>query len=342
MNHKLVFPFFLIFLIITVANTTPTAFSTPTTVISPTPQYAYGSIVESLTVNISIQDVTNLGSWQVRLSYNPHIINCTEVFIPNDNIFSGYTTTFGYTVDNLNGSLEAFNGIWSATGVSGSGKLCSITFQPLSPGISALSFLSGTYLRDPDNHPLPFERQDGTIQINDDGFNIHTFNVQNGGVNYNITIFSNSSIADFQFNYTDQKIAFHASGPTGTAGSCTVLIPTPLLNGTFAVLVSGSSVYYSISVGSSNQYLFFHYQHTTADPLEIQILTTITGDLNGDRKVDMKDVATAARAFGTAPGDARWDARADITGPDGYPDGKVDMRDIALVARCFGDEWNPS
>jgi len=38
---------------------------------------------------------------------------------------------------------------------------------------------------------------------------------------------------------------------------------------------------------------------------------------------------------------------ADITGPDGYPDGKVDMRDVYLVARRFGIKpghplWNPN
>jgi hypothetical protein len=340
-NYKLFSYLFSIFSIIIAANLTLEVSSAGNTSISPTPQYANGSAYQSLTVNISIQDVTNLSSWQVKLSFNPHIINCTAISIPTDNIFSGYTTTFGYNIDNKNGSLEAFNGIWSTDGVNGSGKLCSITFQALSPGISALSFLSDTYLMNPDNKKITFESYDGTIQINQQGFNLYTFNVTSGGTPYNITVFSNSTVTVFQFNSTNQKMTFNASGTAGTAGSCTVSIPRPLLNGTFAVLIDDTSVHHTVSISNSNQYLFFNYPHTT-EPLEIKVLTTIIGDLNGDRNVDMRDVAIVARAFGTILGDTRWDPRADINGPNGYPDGKVDMRDIALVAREFGNTWTTS
>jgi PKD repeat protein len=61
------------------------------------------------------------------------------------------------------------------------------------------------------------------------------------------------------------------------------------------------------------------------------------GDINGDGKVDMKDVALVAAAFGTVPGHPRWNPEADITGPIYLvPDGKVDMRDVSLVAKNFG------
>lgn len=56
-------------------------------------------------------------------------------------------------------------------------------------------------------------------------------------------------------------------------------------------------------------------------------------------KIDMKDVAVVARAFGTQQGDPNWNPMADITGPNGEPDGKVDMRDVSLVARHFGEEY---
>lgn len=63
----------------------------------------------------------------------------------------------------------------------------------------------------------------------------------------------------------------------------------------------------------------------------------IVGDINGDGKVDMKDIAIAAAAFGTRPGDPRWNPDADITGPIPLvPDGQVDMRDISLIAKNFG------
>ncbi|MEM2386107.1 MAG: dockerin type I domain-containing protein [Candidatus Bathyarchaeia archaeon] len=55
------------------------------------------------------------------------------------------------------------------------------------------------------------------------------------------------------------------------------------------------------------------------------------GDVNGDGRVDMKDIGIVSRAFGSYPGHPRWNPVADLNG-----DGKVDMRDISIVSRAFG------
>jgi len=57
----------------------------------------------------------------------------------------------------------------------------------------------------------------------------------------------------------------------------------------------------------------------------------ILGDINGDGKVDGRDITMAAWGFGTRPGDPRWNPDCDING-----DNKVDGRDITLIARNFG------
>ncbi len=54
-------------------------------------------------------------------------------------------------------------------------------------------------------------------------------------------------------------------------------------------------------------------------------------DITYDGKVDIKDVALAAKAFGTVPGDPRWEKEADINF-----DNKVDIKDIATIAKKFG------
>jgi hypothetical protein len=72
------------------------------------------------------------------------------------------------------------------------------------------------------------------------------------------------------------------------------------------------------------------------------VVVAIAGDLTGpdgwpDGKVDMRDIACVAKAFGTKLGYARWNPNADVTGPTpSVPDGKVDMRDISVVAKNFG------
>jgi len=62
---------------------------------------------------------------------------------------------------------------------------------------------------------------------------------------------------------------------------------------------------------------------------------TISEDVNLDLKVDGKDIALAALAFGTVPNGPRWNPNADIN-----QDGKIDGKDIALVAMKFG--WGGS
>lgn len=58
---------------------------------------------------------------------------------------------------------------------------------------------------------------------------------------------------------------------------------------------------------------------------------TIVGDVNGDGKVDMRDIGVIARAFGSNLNNPRYNPSADIDG-----DHRIDMRDMAKVARNFG------
>ncbi|MCJ7770287.1 hypothetical protein MUP37_01785, partial [Candidatus Bathyarchaeota archaeon] len=67
-------------------------------------------------------------------------------------------------------------------------------------------------------------------------------------------------------------------------------------------------------------------------PVTLVMQVNIMGDVNGDLKVDMKDVSYVARRFMCLPGDPLWDPTADINA-----DSKIDMKDISTVARHFGE-----
>lgn len=58
---------------------------------------------------------------------------------------------------------------------------------------------------------------------------------------------------------------------------------------------------------------------------------TMSFDLNRDGKCDMKDLATAAKAFGSVWSNFNWNPKADVN-----HDGKVDIRDLAIIAQRFG------
>jgi hypothetical protein len=50
-------------------------------------------------------------------------------------------------------------------------------------------------------------------------------------------------------------------------------------------------------------------------------------DLNGDNKVDVRDIVIVAKAFKTKPGDLNWNPKADLDG-----NGRIDINDINKVA----------
>lgn len=54
-------------------------------------------------------------------------------------------------------------------------------------------------------------------------------------------------------------------------------------------------------------------------------------DVNGDGKIDIKDIAAVAKAFGSSPGNPRWNPMVDFN-----QDGKIDMQDISVSAKRFG------
>ncbi|MCJ7425432.1 dockerin type I domain-containing protein [Candidatus Bathyarchaeota archaeon] len=57
----------------------------------------------------------------------------------------------------------------------------------------------------------------------------------------------------------------------------------------------------------------------------------LRGDVNHDGKVDVRDVARVAKAFGSYPGHASWNPHADIN-----EDLKIDVRDVAATCIRFG------
>lgn len=62
-----------------------------------------------------------------------------------------------------------------------------------------------------------------------------------------------------------------------------------------------------------------------------KVKVKITGDVNGDYIVDVKDVSLAGLAFGSYPEGSRWNIQADTN-----QDGEIDIFDISTIARNYG------
>jgi len=102
------------------------------------PSIAPGS---TIVINVSVTDVQYFYSWQVKILFNPAVLNCTNVEIPLDHIFAGRNyATVTPIVDNSRGYLKHTATLVGEQYVSGSGVLCKITFKVIGRGVSNINF----------------------------------------------------------------------------------------------------------------------------------------------------------------------------------------------------------
>jgi len=337
-SEKILFLWMITILAIT---TFPRVLSTET-VLSTMPQHATPFIGEFFTINLTVADVTNLNSWQITLAFNPTILNLTEVIIPPDNVFAGYNIFNPPPIINKTiGRVTKFVALEGTVGVNGSGILCTLRFLGKNLGVTTLKLLnlmqihmSGTYLMRSDYSLIPFEAKVGVVEVNAPDFHRNIFNVTQNSETLNVVVFTNSTVANFYFNESSKEISFNVIGPDDTTGFSIVTIPKRLLNETLIVIVdntairSFSSMLETLPENATHSFVFFGYSHSEK---MIKILLTITGDINGDKKVDIKDLAIVSVAFGSTPESPRWKPVADID-----HNNKVDIKDVALVSKSYG------
>jgi hypothetical protein len=149
------------------------AYSIESTTIGINPKDTFSLIGESFTIKVAITNVTNLNGWQITLSFNSSLINCTEVSVPTDDIFKGHETIGLGSNTAIPGLVTCWNALWViGDKVNGSGSLCQIKFKALSQGFSPINFINimrfqynGTFLLDPTSNLIPFSVVNGSAKI---------------------------------------------------------------------------------------------------------------------------------------------------------------------------------
>lgn len=92
---------------------------------------------------------------------------------------------------------------------------------------------------------------------------LRTFYVSLGQRVYCITIFSNSTIASFEFNILLRRISFNLTGPSGLFSFCNASIPKKLLMGPFEVFLDGSPITLMVSSNETHSFVYFNYTLST-------------------------------------------------------------------------------
>ena len=316
------------------------SYSVGNAVLSISPAQSSTNFPLPVTVNVTLTNVVNLNAWQIKIVFNPAVLAYSGIVIPSDDLLGpsgGWLNPPSVAYNNTAGYVTAFLALDGSAVVTGSGTLCQITFNVLQPGISGVSFSDvgirslGTYLFDGNLNQIAFSTLNGDVQVGTTGFQFYTFPCIRKTVTYNVTLFTNSTVSGFSYNETSDTMTFSLSGPSGTTGLCASSISISMMNATLAVLLDGSATYYSRSTDGLNRYVSFTYSQGNVG---VVMLTTLPTDVNGDRKINIVDVALVARAFGSTPGSPRWNPLADMNG-----DLKIDITDISLVAKTFGTKY---
>ena len=91
---------------------------------------------DMLTLNLNAEEITNLAGWQADITFDPKVLEATEVVEGDFLMLEGGDTFFqGGTIDNTVGKIKGmFAARQSEKGVSGTGTLLSVTFRTKAGG----------------------------------------------------------------------------------------------------------------------------------------------------------------------------------------------------------------
>lgn len=147
-------------------RTCNTASSNP--LVSVDPKVSSRSASATITINVTVTDVTDLFSYDANLTYNPSILNCTSCVEGPFLGTAGMTWWQDPIIDNYNGWIFFGNVLWGAPYASGNGTLAIITFDVLVEGRTPLNF-SDTDLNTQDEFGVPqdilHDRENGVFTI---------------------------------------------------------------------------------------------------------------------------------------------------------------------------------
>jgi len=153
----------------------PAVLATGSIYISPSaiddPSIAPGS---TFRVNASAENVEGVFTWQVRLEFNPQVLQCLSASVPSNCIFR-LDMTPPADIDNVVGAVELGSSRLFGAGVSGSDILATFEFSVVTRGYSQLNFSkplgNGTYL-------LDSLQRDLSLTVQDSHFDNHLPGVQ--------------------------------------------------------------------------------------------------------------------------------------------------------------------
>jgi len=237
-------------------------------------------------VNATVTNVTLLWNWQINVTFDPSILNCTSGGVAVGSPFD-FEIDSPVLIDNTAGYVQFGSSRLDGPGVNGSGVLATINFKiikaPTTPG-GTLScdinfsrpYNADTYLNDPDMVLIPATLVDATFLYT--WSSVNTLNhllVLGTTENYTVVTVSNCSLSPvpMKFNLTEKTLYFNVSGAAGEVGYVNVTIPKVFAGNTtspgFNVTVGTTLVTPQISFNTTHTFIYFTVNFTSTISIAI-------------------------------------------------------------------------
>jgi len=303
------------------------------------PSVSTVNVGDLFSVNVNVTNVVNLTAWQLNIYYLNAVINCTNV-AEGSFLKTGGGTYFGQNITNnynsTHGRILAYSTLLGNTSANGDGAILNVTFKAVSGGSTALG-LANTQLADEKVPPQQIPHQDfgGTVIVTGAGHDIAVTNATSHKIcigqgysgNITVTIGNMGGYAE-TFNatvYANQTIIATRVNTTLTSGSFTTLTFTWDTTG-FAYGNYTLSAYAWPVPGETN----------TADNTHVggAVLVTISGDINGDKTVDIFDAIELAGVYDSEQTSANWNPNADLN-----DDNIVDIYDAIILSSHYDQPY---
>ena len=300
------------------------------------PSVSTVNVGDLFSVNVNVTNVVNLTAWQLNIYYLNAVINCTNV-AEGPFLKTGGGTYFGQNITNnynsTHGRILAYSTLLGMTSANGGGVILTVTFKAVSGGSTTLG-LANTQLADEKVPPqqIPHQGFGGTVIVTGVGHDLAVTSVTSNKIfigqgyssNISVTIGNMGGYAE-TFNttvYANQTIITMRVNTTLTSGSFTTFTFTWGTAG-FAYGNYTLSAYAWPVPGETN----------TSDNTHIGsvVLVTISGDINGDKTVDIFDAIELAGVYDSVPTSANWNSNADLN-----DDNVIDIYDAIILSSHYG------
>jgi hypothetical protein len=328
--------------------------------IDPTPITA--NVCNNFTVALNVEYVTDLYAWEVKLSFNPDLLEYLGATEGPFLMSVGPTIWLPPEINNVEGTVLMACVLMIPPGASGNGTLAYIKFHCKGSGECDLAFVyPDTFLLDSYYNIIPCTavnghviQQEATIYI--DPTPVTTNVCENFTVALNVNNVTNLFAWEVKLSFdpTLMECLSVTYGPFLSSNGVPFVGMPPSINNTIGEIKVCASInwgsYTPKGVNGSGTLATITFHCTGIGRSSLHLHDTILlsssavqvvpppnlGDINNDFIVNIKDVIIVALAYWSKPGDPNWNPAADLNN-----DGVVDIMDLIIVTQNYGHLYPP-